>query len=89
VVKRVNTIITPGSTVDVLVTDQGVAVNPKNPELRQRLKKAGITLIDIDALYEKAIKICGKPKDIAYSDKVVATIRYRDGSILDVVKALA
>ena len=89
IVNRVNTIITPGNTVDVVVTDQGVAINPKNSELKQRLKKAGITVVEIEDLYKKAIRICGKPKPIKYSDKVVATVRYRDGSILDVVKALA
>ncbi len=89
ILKRVNTIITPGNTVDVVVTDQGVAVNPKNIELKKRLKNAGITVIEIEELHKKAMRICGKPKPIKYSDKVVATIRYRDGSVLDVVKALA
>ena len=89
IVKRVNAIITPGNTIDVVVTDQGVAINPKKPELRQRLKKAGMTVVEIEDLYKKAIRICGEPKPIKYTDKVVATVRYRDGSILDVVKALA
>lgn len=89
VTKRVNTIVTPGNTVDVLVTDQGIAVHPKNKELRQKLIKAGLTIVNIDELYERAIKLCGEPKKIEHTDKVVAQIRYRDGSIIDEVRQLA
>jgi citrate lyase subunit alpha / citrate CoA-transferase len=87
--KRVNTIVTPGESVDVLVTDQGIAVHPRNVALKQRLKKAGLTIVEIEELYDRAIKLCGEPKQIRYTDKVVAQIRYRDGSIIDEVKQLA
>lgn len=86
---RVNTIITPGETVDVLVTDHGIAVHPRNAELKKRLKKAGLTIVDIEDLHKRAIALCGQPKDIKYTDKVVAQIRYRDGSIIDEVRQLA
>lgn len=89
VTKRVNTIITPGSTVDVVVTDQGIAVHPKHTELKERLKKAGLDVVEMQALYERAIALCGEPQEIKYTDKVVAVIRYRDGSIIDVVRQLA
>jgi len=89
VTKRVNTIVTPGSTVDVVVTDQGIAVNPKHVELRSKLKKAGLEVVEMQELYERAIALCGEPQEIAYTDKVVAVIRYRDGSIIDVVRQLA
>lgn len=89
VTKRVNTIVTPGSTVDVVVTDQGIAVNPKHVELRSKLKKAGLEVLQMQELYERAIALCGEPQEIAYTDKVVAVIRYRDGSIIDVVRQLA
>ena len=41
VVDNVTTLITPGSTVDVVVTEYGIAVNPRRPELAERLKAAG------------------------------------------------
>ncbi len=86
---RVNTIVTPGDSVDVVVTDQGIAVHPRNVELKKRLKKAGLIIVDIQELHERAIKLCGQPKAIKYTDKVVAQIRYRDGSIIDEVYQLA
>jgi len=89
ITKRVNTIVTPGSTVDVVVTDQGIAVNPKNVALKEQLKKAGLPIVDMHELYERAIALCGEPAEIKYTDKVVAVIRYRDGSVIDVVKQLA
>ncbi len=86
---RVHTIITPGETVDVVVTDQGIAVHPRNVELKKRLKKAGLTIVSIEELHERAIKLCGQPKSIKHTDKVVAQIRYRDGTIIDEVYQLA
>jgi len=86
---RVHTIVTPGETVDVVVTDQGIAVHPRNVELKKRLKKAGLTIVDIADLHKRAIELCGQPKAIKHTDKVVAQIRYRDGSIIDEVRQLA
>ncbi len=71
------------------MTDQGIAVHPRNVELKKRLKKAGLTIVDIKELHERAIKLCGQPKAIEHTDKVVAQIRYRDGSIIDEVYQLA
>jgi len=71
------------------VTDQGIAVNPKNVELKARLKKSGLQIVEMQELYDRAIALCGEPAEIKYTDKVVAVIRYRDGSVIDVVKQLA
>lgn len=89
VVERVTTLVTPGDTVGCLVTDHGIAVNPNRPELAQRLKDAGLPVLSIEELYQEAVKIAGKPKPIEFSDKVVGLIRYRDGSVIDAVRALA
>ena len=89
ITNRVNTIVTPGSSVDVVVTDQGIAVHPRHKELGAKLKKAGLDVVDMQELYERAIALCGVPQEIKYTDKVVAVIRYRDGSVIDVVRQLA
>jgi citrate lyase alpha subunit len=44
-----------GESIDVLVTDHGIAVNPARPEIRERLLEAGLKVVDISALYERAI----------------------------------
>ena len=74
---------TPGHDIDVLVTQGGIAVNPKNAELRDRLKDAGLPVIDILELKEKTEKITGTPKPLKKGDRVVAEVISRDGDILD------
>lgn len=86
VVDRVNTVVTPGKIVDVIVTDQGIAVNPHRVRLTENLKKAGIPLCTIEELAEKARQIVGKPEEIEYTDKIVGVVTYRDGSVIDLIK---
>ena len=54
VVPKVNTVVTPGSVVDVVITDQGVAVNPNRPEVAEKLVAAGIPVVSIESLAERA-----------------------------------
>ncbi|EKS7810503.1 citrate lyase subunit alpha, partial [Edwardsiella ictaluri] len=86
IVDNVLTCVTPGSSVDILVTDHGIAVNPARPELAQRLRDAGLPLVSIGWLRDRALSLTGEPKPIAFTDKVVAVVRYRDGSVIDVVR---
>ena len=74
---------TPGHTVDVLVTQCGIAVNPNNPDLRERLLRAGLPVTSIEKLKETAEDMCGKPKLIRGEGRVVAEVLYRDGSCMD------
>lgn len=83
VVDRVTAISTPGNTVDVLVTQYGIAVNPIRKELKARLQDAGLPLIDIHELKEMGERIAGIPQQICREEKVVAQIMYRDGNIID------
>ena len=83
VTDHVNCISTPGKDIDVLVTQGGIAVNPKNVELTKNLKDAGLPIIDIHELKEKTERITGKPKAIAKGDRVVAEVISRNGGVLD------
>ena len=86
VVDTVNTVVTPGTSVDVVVTEHGVAINPNRQDLIEHFKKIDVPQFSIEELKEKAYSIVGEPMPIQYGDKVVALIEYRDGSIIDVVK---
>lgn len=85
VVEKINTLVTPGSTVDVLVTDQGVAVNPLRQDLIELLSRTHIKLTTIDELKDKARKIVGEEEPIEYTDKVVGVVTYRDSSVIDLI----
>lgn len=74
---------TPGSTVDVLVTQCGIAVNPLRPELADRFREAGLPVADIGDLKAMAERRNGVPHKPVLGDRVVANVLYRDGSLLD------
>lgn len=86
IMDKVTTIVTPGETVDVVVTDLGITVNPKRQDLREKFEKAGLELIEMDELIERAKFLVGEPKPIEFTDEVVAVVEYRDGSIIDVIR---
>ena len=83
VTDRVTCISTPGKDIDVLVTQGGIAVNPKNGELTQRLKDAGLPIVDIRELKEKTEQITGTPRTLPKGDRVVAEVISRYGDLQD------
>jgi citrate lyase subunit alpha / citrate CoA-transferase len=86
VVRRVATVVTPGESVDVLVTDHGIAVNPKRPEVEQRLRDARLPVCTIEELHQRAVALTGEPEPLEFTERVVGIVRYRDGSVIDVVR---
>lgn len=86
VVDEVTTLITPGSSVDVIVTEYGIAVNPRRPELKERLEKAGLNIVDIHDLKDRARKTIGEAEPLPFGDKTVGIVMNRDGSVQDVIK---
>ena len=89
VTDHVTCISTPGSTIDVLVTQKGVAVNPKDRELHDRLVSAGIKVMDIRELKALAESISGVPEKPRFGDRIVADVIYRDGTVIDHIREVA
>lgn len=85
VTERVRCISTPGRDVDVLVTQRGVAVNHRRAELAERLKAAGLPIVDIHELKEIAERITGTPATVPSGDQVVARVIHRDGNVIDAI----
>src|SRR3712207_8993918 len=75
VIDKVTTVVTPGETVDVLVTELGITVNPLRPDLKANFEKAGMELIEMDTLIERAKFLAGEPKKAEFSNEVVAVVR--------------
>ncbi|AMB99735.1 citrate lyase subunit alpha [Aerococcus urinaehominis] len=88
VTDHLTSVTTPGETVDVVVTDYGVAVNPRRQDLIDQLQAAGMKLKTIEELRDTAYNIVGKPAPIEFDDEVVAMIEYRDGTIIDTIRKL-
>ena len=53
VVEQVNTVITPGSSVDVVVTEIGIAINPQRQDLVEHFKNVDIPQFTIEELKRK------------------------------------
>lgn len=85
IVDRVITATTPGDTVDVVVTERGVAVNPGRSDLVENLKGKGIPLVDIHDLKKYAEEMTGVPRPPRFSKKIIGVVEYRDGSVIDVI----
>jgi len=86
VVDNVGCLITEGSVCDVLVTDVGIAVNPKRPEVEARLRKAGLNVKTIEQLRDEAYSVVGVPENLEYGDKVVGIVTAPDGRVLDMIR---
>lgn len=86
IIDKVHTVVTPGETIDVIVCERGIAVNPRRTDLLANLKGTGLPVVSIEELQQVAYDLAGKPEPVAVSDEVVAVIEYRDGSVIDVVR---
>ncbi len=83
---QITTITTPGETIDVIVTERGIAVNPLRQDLIEKLKNTSLPIMTIEELKEKAEALTGKPEAIEFDEHIVAVVEYRDGTVIDVAK---
>ena len=92
VVDQVLSKSTPGSSVDLLVTQYGIAVNTareENRELFERLKKAKLPLRDIRDLRKKAEELNGIPAPLVLNrEKITGRILNRAEGELDLIYAV-
>jgi citrate lyase subunit alpha/citrate CoA-transferase len=90
IVDSVTTVTTPGSTIDVVVTEAGVAVNPLREELAARLVAAGVNVVPLARLHDLSQTDAspGLRADAAIEQakKIVALQQYRDGTVIDVLR---
>lgn len=79
------TMTTPGETVDVLVTEYGIAVNPRRQDLLRLFSARGLPLMGISEMKVLAEQITGLPEPVTFTDRVIGIVEYRDGSIIDLI----
>jgi citrate lyase subunit alpha/citrate CoA-transferase len=86
---EVTTVTTPGETVDVIVTDRGIAVADRLDDLKKELTRRKLPVKDIHQLHRDICALTGVPRPVEFADEIVALIEYRDGSIIDVVRRVS
>lgn len=87
IVDDVMTLCAPGELIDVIITERGIAVNPKRTDLLEALKGSSLPVKDIKEIKDEVEQICGgKPippkRDLT---QPVAVVKWVDGTILDSV----
>ena len=83
--EKVMTVTTPGNDIDILITERGIAVNPRKKDLIEKLKNSHFPIKSIKELYGLSHKITGVPKEIKHDDKIIGYVEYRDGSYIDCI----
>lgn len=83
---EVTAVTTPGESVDVVITDYGIAINPRRRDLMQCMEKVDLPFKTIEELRDIAYSIAGEPDRVAFEDRVVGIIEARDGTVMDVVR---
>jgi citrate lyase subunit alpha/citrate CoA-transferase len=86
IVDRVTTLCGPGELIDVIITERGIAINPRRQDLIDAVRGKGLPLVTIEELKDIAEKICGKPEKADFDDRVVAAIKWVDGTVIDAVR---
>lgn len=83
---RVQTIVTPGDTVDAIITEKGICINPKRGDLMELALKRNLPVVDIEDMKARTEGLTGKPEPVEMDEsKIVAVVEYRDGTLLDTV----
>jgi citrate lyase subunit alpha/citrate CoA-transferase len=82
VLENVTTITTPGDVVDAIVTDKGIAINPKRNDLIEKVK-GKINIVPIEDLKQIAYDETGGPQKLEFTDEIVGMTKWFDGTVLD------
>ncbi len=95
---KVYTRTTPGDVIDVVVTEEFTAVNPKSSSpyrdtILENGEKFGLKLLAIEELRQKAVDAAQEmgmiPPRPETSDEILHAVEWRDGTLLDVIHKTA
>ncbi len=86
IVEQVRTRTTPGRDVDAVVTEAGIAINPRRDALRARAQAAGLPVVTLDEMRAQVPGAVDQGRDECAEGPVVAICEYRDGRVIDVIR---
>jgi citrate lyase subunit alpha/citrate CoA-transferase len=85
IVDEVTTMTGPGEMIDVVVTERGIAINPRRTDLLDAVKGSKLPVRPIQDIKAEVEKICGKPARPKLGDRPCAVVKWVDGTVLDTV----
>ncbi len=87
IVDEVTTLCGPGELIDVIVTERGIAINPMRTDLIAATQGSGLPIRPIEDIKSDVEALCGgAPDKPAFTDNVIAAIKWVDGTVIDVVR---
>jgi citrate lyase subunit alpha/citrate CoA-transferase len=85
IVDQVTTACGPGELIDVVVTERGIAINPRRQDLIDAVAGSNLPIRPIEDLKAELDRICGVPVRPQPSDEPVAVVKWVDGTVIDTV----
>jgi citrate lyase subunit alpha / citrate CoA-transferase len=86
IVDEVTTLCGPGELIDVVVTERGIAINPRCQDLQDAVKGSKLPIRPLQEIKLEVERICGgKPQRPVHQDRPVAIVKWVDGTVLDTV----
>lgn len=88
IMDEVTTVCGPGELIDIIVTERGIAINPRRTDLIEKMKDSKLPIKTIQELKEEAEKICGVPDKPKFTEDIISVVKWVDGTVIDVVRKL-
>lgn len=85
--ENVTTLTTPGSVIDAVATNRGIAINPIRKDLLKKIQGT-IPTVTIDELQTMAYEATGVPQPPQVGDEIIGIIKWFDGTVLDMVRVV-
>ena len=86
IVDDVTTLCGPGELIDVVVTERGIAINPRRQDLIDAVQGSKLPIRPLADIKNEVKRICGgKPHRAKRGDRPVAVVKWVDGTVLDTV----
>jgi citrate lyase subunit alpha/citrate CoA-transferase len=87
IVDRVTTLCGPGELVDVVVTERGIAINPRRKDLFRAVEDKGLPIRSLEEIRKEVLALCGGAPEPPRLDRAhpVAAVKWVDGTLLDTV----
>jgi len=86
IVDEVTTLCGPGELIDVIVTERGIAINPRRQDLLDAVKGSILPIRPLLEIKEEVERICGgRPQRVKHGKHPVAIVKWVDGTVLDTV----
>ncbi|NIA18772.1 MAG: citrate lyase subunit alpha, partial [Simkaniaceae bacterium] len=84
IVDEVTTLVGPGELIDVIVTERGIAINPRRKDLLEATKDSGLPIRKIEEIKAEIDDLIGgppvKPK---LTDEIISVVKWVDGTVID------